>query len=112
MTPAIADASLVDGPARTVVLVIGGVTVLGWLAAWLLCRAAAVADRVEPGCDELAWLDYCRRCDGRHVFTRCSTEWSCLICDEPQLYASTDVYDHLLVEALHADLAAFERGER
>jgi len=111
VTPAIADTgSLIDGPARTVVLVIGGVTVLGWLVAWLLCRAAAIADRIEPGCDELAWLDYCRRCDGRHVFTRCSTEWSCLICDEPQ--RATEVYDNVAIERLHADLAAFERGER
>ena len=49
MTPAIADASLIDGPARTVVLVLGGLACAAFALAWLLCRAAAVADRIEPG---------------------------------------------------------------
>jgi len=126
VTPAIADASLIDGPARTVVLVIGGLACGAFAVAWLLCRAAAAGDRVEPGCDErvwlvdylrtipppdqLAWLDYCDRCDGRHVFTRQAGVWRCLICDEPQ--RATEVYDNVAIEALLADLAAFERGER
>lgn len=76
---ALADAgSLIDGPARTVVLVIGGVSVLGWLLAWLLCRAAAVADRAEPGCEEF--------CDAPPA----DAAPFCPICDEPQLYASTE----------------------
>jgi len=103
---AIADTSLIDGPARTIVLVIGGLACAGLALAWLLCRAAAIADRVEPGCDEMAWLDYCDRCDGRHVFTRQGGVCCCcLIC-------TAEVYDNVAVEALHADLAAFERGER
>ncbi len=98
---AIADASLIDGPVRTVVLVFGG-----FALAWLLCRAAAAADRVEPGCDEPPWLD----CQGRHGYARQpGGAWRCLICDEPQLYTSTEVYDHLAVEALHADLDAWNR---
>ncbi len=111
MTPAISDTgSLIDGPARTVVLVLGGVTVLGWLLAWLLCRAAAAADRVEPGCDgEWEWVDYCGR-HSRHTYTRQAGVWRCLICDEPQ--RATEVYDHAAIERLHADLAAWERGER
>ncbi len=51
-----ADASLIDGPARTVVLVLGGLACAAFALAWLLCRAAAVADRIEPGCDDEWWL--------------------------------------------------------
>jgi len=101
VTPAIADTgSVIDGPARTILLVIGVLAGLAFAFAWLLCRAAAIADRVEPGCEAF--------CDG----TPAGAAWFCLICDEPQAYTSTEVYDHLAVEALHADLAAFERGER
>lgn len=133
-----ADASLIDGPVRTIVLVIGGLACAAFALAWLLCRAAAIADRVEPGCEadaEPGWVlspeqwDAARRpwdldkleaglsfsldCQGRHGYARQpGGAWRCLICDEPQLYTSTEVYDHLAVEALHADLAAFERGER
>lgn len=103
----IADASLIDGPARTILLVIGGLACAAFALAWLLCRAAAIADRVKPGCDEPAGLD----CQGRHGYARQpGGAWRCLICDEPQ--ASTEVYDGEDIEWLHADLAAFERGER
>jgi len=100
VTPAIADASLIDGPARTILLAAAGFACAAAALAWLLCRAAAVADRVEPGCEAFR--------DGPPA----DAAWSCLICDDPQKYTSTEVYDHLAVEALHADLAAFERGER
>lgn len=100
VTPAVADASLIDGPARTILLVIGGLACAAFALAWLLCRAAAIADRVEPDCEAV--------CDGSPA----DAAPFCPICDEPQLYTSTEVYDHLAVEALHADLAAFERGER
>ncbi len=97
---AIADTSLIDGPARTILLVIGGLACAAFALAWLLCRAAATADRVEPGCEVFR--------DGPPA----DAAPFCPICDEPQLYRSTEVYDHVAIEALHADLAAFERGER
>ncbi len=92
-----ADASLIDGPARTIVLVLGGLACAAFALAWLLCRAAAAGDRIEPGCEA--------SCDG----TPADAAWSCLICDEPQKYTSTEVYDHLAVEALYADLDAWNR---
>ncbi len=123
MTPAISDTgSLIDGPARTLVLVLGGVTVLGWLLAWLLCRAAAVANRIEPGCDDIEALHAafrqraseasCLR-QGHHDLARFSDLGDivfCLNCGQRQ--RGTEVYDNVAIERLHADLAAFERGER
>ena len=97
---AFADASLIDGPARTVVLVLGGLACAAFALAWLLCRAAAIADRVEPGRDDPPWglLAYCERCSGHPVYAREPGRWVCIRCREPQ--------------RAHADLAAFERGER
>lgn len=53
------------------------------------------------------WPNYC---DGRHVYSRESGAGRCLFCGGPQ--RATEVYDNLAIERLHADLAAFERGER
>ncbi len=112
-------------------LALAGLAAAASAFAWLLCRAAAIADRIEPACctpDAEAppitvglWQilspeaqDAAPDCRGRHVFHAPTPGvWTCLRCGHrcgPQ--RATEVYDNIAIERLHADLAAFERGER